>query len=119
MTTMVDEDLYRSRVMAGVEWLDETVPDWVERIDLGKFVFIDPDSCVLGQLFAQEARAYDIPGDLHPDDYTTDDDWRRTGYGMICTLFSTWWAVQHGFGGGCSATYRRLWTEIIEDARAA
>lgn len=43
-------DTVVDRVSCGVGWLDENVPGWHNRIDLGKFHIIFSDCCVLGQL---------------------------------------------------------------------
>jgi hypothetical protein len=39
------------RVAAGVAWLDQNVPDWSGRIDLGDLNLAVCDDCILGQVF--------------------------------------------------------------------
>lgn len=39
------------RVAAGAEWLDERLPDWVNRIDLEDLDIRDACACILGQTF--------------------------------------------------------------------
>lgn len=45
----------RDRVLAGVAFLDETVPDWRERINLDTLDVSSGQNCVLGQVFAHKA----------------------------------------------------------------
>ena len=44
------------RVDAGVRWLDENIPDWLDRVVVNKLDLSNGCKCVLGQLFA---KAYD------------------------------------------------------------
>lgn len=48
---MVDEKIVKSRVDAGVRWLDETVPGWHNKIDLTVFQVNECGKCVIGQVF--------------------------------------------------------------------
>lgn len=50
MTTIAE------RVAAGVAWLDQNRPGWVQRINLDTLDLGDPCQCVLGQEFTVEAR---------------------------------------------------------------
>lgn len=45
MTTVAEE-----RVEAGVAWLNEVRPGWVDEVDLDTFDIADPDACIAGQL---------------------------------------------------------------------
>lgn len=61
----------RTRVQAGVAWLDSNIPDWRGHIDVASLNLAWPTSCVLGQLFAEEAHdaeyedGYDYAYDKH------------------------------------------------------
>lgn len=105
------------RMNRGIEWLDDTVPDWADKIDLDNFVFFYPDKCVLGQVFAGEAQVYEL-SDSRESDFGS-DSWNQTGYGMVCNLFGTQWAVDHGFGGANAAIFRELWLGVIKERQAA
>ena len=41
------------RVEAGVAWLDEHVPDWVDRVEVKDLELTSACDCVLGQIFAE------------------------------------------------------------------
>lgn len=43
------------RIDAGVAWLDDNVPDWLDRIDLARLDLSSECACVLGQTFAHVA----------------------------------------------------------------
>lgn len=46
-----------TRVQAGVTWLDMTIPDWRGRINIERLNMSNPQACVLGQVFQEEASA--------------------------------------------------------------
>lgn len=89
------------RVAAGAAWLDENVPDWVERIDLARLDVSDCVDCVLGQLFGGFSGApRELIGfDAYPE---------RKGFDLDARLVYT------------EAPYRRLtaqWRRVIEERR--
>jgi hypothetical protein len=47
------------RVAAGTAFLDEHSPGWADRIDLVTFDLSSPCRCVLGQVYAEAASAYE------------------------------------------------------------
>ncbi|HEY3924762.1 MAG TPA: hypothetical protein VGL75_09375 [Acidothermaceae bacterium] len=50
------------RVALGAALLDGALPDWAQRIDLGKLDVSDTDTCVLGQLFAERNEERSLVG---------------------------------------------------------
>ena len=89
------------QVLAGMVWLDETVPGWVEKIDTEKLMMSSGPNCILGQV-----------------------------YGDYCTGLSMrtdTWAVRHGFDvptstrmGAFAEKYEaltKLWREKIRERR--
>lgn len=63
----------RNRVMAGVAFLDENVPQWRERIDPNELRMNSGTTCVLGQVF----EGYDELG--------------RSGFLYAIDTFGTWY----------------------------
>lgn len=45
------ENIAAERVALGVTFLDDTVPNWRDRVDLETFDITDPDNCIVGQVF--------------------------------------------------------------------
>lgn len=50
MTTLAD------RIQLGSKFLDDVMPGWAGQIDLDELCLDDPSSCVLGQLYDDEAK---------------------------------------------------------------
>lgn len=69
------------RVARGVEWLDETHPGWVKRIDLDRLDIGDCERCLIGQTIGDFCEAPDLPFDemgfVGPDDHALEVEWRR------------------------------------------
>lgn len=84
---MVDEDLLRERVKAGIEWLNSTeaIPDnWADLIDLNTLVMNSAYQCVLGQLASH----------LTLDPVTDDPNY----FDVIAVLgLHDSWATRYGF----------------------
>lgn len=106
------ETLYATKeaqlVARGIEWLDDTDPDWFNKVDLEKFSFWQCDRCVLGQAFA----AFD------PD---------AAGYTFILDMFGLDWVKERGFCVTSDDRYRgidaedviQLWVKTITNRQAA
>ena len=84
--------------------LDQRVPGWDTRIDLGKLTMASMDQCILGQVFAEKAYEYGYPD----------------GYSFACLTGQT---QRMPFFIFCPFTpwgHRRViraWTELIEMRR--
>jgi len=48
--TVVLDPTPEQRVARGVALLDERVPDWRERIDIGRLDMLDGNACIVGQI---------------------------------------------------------------------
>lgn len=60
------------RVEAGAEWLDEHAPGWEHKLSFQELKMESPCSCVLGQVFFQEALAAGIlNSEWHDQDLVT------------------------------------------------
>lgn len=98
-----------SRVANGVEWLDQTKPEWRSLIDLDHLRMHSIQSCVLGQVFRDEA-------------YKAS---RGSGYSHIYESLPLpkgigryQWMIDHGFEYGPLSSYEELteaWREAIEE----
>lgn len=88
----------QDRVATGAALLDEQMPDWVERIDLGRLDVESPCRCVLGQLFGDYA----------------------DGWAVLSDFTSLSQAISHGFEAD-SVEYDELtaeWRALIEQRQA-
>lgn len=107
------------RVQAGVEWLDENRPSWVEEIDL---VELDMDSCnmcVLGQLFGNfwDAPISDTPPPIEQEELAAYHEMagaRGFSYGRRITIPAEEAALDEDLDA-LTAEWRR----VIESRRAA
>lgn len=61
-----ERDLIEERIDAGIELLDENIPNWRERIDLTQLDLRSTYHCVLGEVFAEE---------FDPERYVSPFDW--------------------------------------------
>lgn len=108
-TEFIDEDV-KLCVKRGAAWLDETDPEWVQKIKLETLRMSDGGQCILGQTYGHYISALD----------TIADDDRME------------WAAEHGFNltedqldlgsiTGNRANYLKLglaWAEYIKNRRA-
>jgi hypothetical protein len=53
-------DMTRESVLAGMVWLDEHAPGWVEKIDLDTLELAHPKMCVLGQVYGDYGAGMDV-----------------------------------------------------------
>lgn len=90
---------FRKRIERGAAWLDRVKPGWRDLIDLDTLNLADAESCVLGQVFADEA-----------DDLTTD------GFDYVAEYMSpppeieTNWFSKHGFDQSINLTAASPWS---------
>lgn len=77
--------MIKERVDAGVKWLDETHPNWRDRVNVDILDMYSDSSCILGQMFSQYAYAREILG------------------GRFCT--------EHGFSSDDPSEYHELTKE--------
>ena len=82
---MDDDNELKVRIDRGVLFLDETVPNWREQIDMTSLELDAPSHCVLGQVFGSwgtgTCAVYEFEADselLDPDS----DDVTYTAYGF-------------------------------------
>ncbi|HSW91503.1 MAG TPA: hypothetical protein VLG09_02565 [Candidatus Saccharimonadales bacterium] len=64
--------IVHEEVQHGVDFLDEVMPNWHEKIDLRKFDLGDASECVCGQVFANEV---------------SEGSWADSGYGYARHTF--------------------------------
>lgn len=106
---MVDIDSLeelKKKMKNGIEYLDKSFPDWIEKIDVDKLKMSDPCSCVLGQLFGGF--------------WNLSKHWCPGGWGR--EEFCFWagergfWAGERGFSVGTVYEYQiltKLWRDEI------
>lgn len=109
------------RIARGIDWLDENIDKWWERVEMNTLRMDSTCRCVLGQLFAEDVDEWqyahnDEPYfgaaywyaleqviDLESDEITRED-----------------WAVEHAFDAGHNESYDELgaaWATVIETRR--
>lgn len=49
--TILHPETLRRRARKGAALLDDKHPGWADRVDLDRFCIVEPENCVLGQLF--------------------------------------------------------------------
>jgi hypothetical protein len=67
-------------IKVAVDWLDLYMPEWYKKIDLDKFNFMDPETCIAGQLGLIPSIGFDSPLDTDHEDF----DW---SYAFMDTLW--------------------------------
>lgn len=88
-------DITVQAVLLGARWLDRHASGkWWNRIDLSRFDLDEPDRCVCGQVFKQEAKA-------------ADED---SGFDFIDNQKSGRWTEAHGF---VSPWQQEAWVSVI------
>lgn len=111
-------EIIENRVARGVDWLDENVPDWAERVEVKTLEMASPCRCVLGQVFSA-ANTYDKTH--HIGDPTGYDLGLDLAYDQDPVEFTSKWAEDRGFDGETDAEFAALgiaWTKAIEARRA-
>lgn len=104
------KELIKSRVEKGAAWLDQQKPGWFYTIDLASLNLGCGQNCVLGQLWAEEARIKGtntggylfVRTELEPD-----------------SMENSCWVREHGFqkDGPAGINYQMLdeaWIELIK-----
>ena len=77
----------RERIEKGAAWLARVKPEWRTLIDTESLDMRAGDACVLGQVFATEAKENNL----------------SNGYSHayhVAAEVSAWWAIDHGFESG-------------------
>lgn len=100
-------------VEAGAAWLDRVKPGWPQLIDLQRLDMSMPTSCVLGQVFEEEA----LHDDYTPSGYTWALDEHDDEFAGDPELDSVWQNA-YGFEAMADAQYPELqaaWRQLIED----
>ena len=109
----------QERVVRGTRWLDHVRPGWRDSLELGTLDLSNGGQCVLGQVFSEEAAAY--------------DGRKVCGYSYVLTAVITpaeWldcpdWPSAHGFEGdypplaAWEETLGGLGSAALEDELAA
>lgn len=72
----------KDRIALGTQFLDSVKPGWAGEIDTDKLDLIDPHSCVLGQLFVEEAEVYDRIGPFTVGSWAAHDWLVEQGYDL-------------------------------------
>lgn len=110
-TTTLNPDVAR-----GIAWLDEEVPGWRDRINLGTLNVGELRNCVLGQVFGAEAEAEGASDGFM---YVASGAWERRHYpertSAEVVTGSGSWARTHGFDISF-ADYEELtaeWREVL------
>jgi hypothetical protein len=91
------------RARRGAALLDEISPGWDQQVDLLELDLSDADSCVLGQVFAEQGEKRGVSG----------YDWARPHYGIDDEF--------NGFDADDDVKYKHLdraWTLLITARRA-
>lgn len=61
MSTLKDpgeQELYDEVMPVALDWLDTSIPDWFNRVDLATLNMMLPNQCVLGQVGGKGAASY-------------------------------------------------------------
>ena len=97
-------DTIEARVVRGAALLDETLPGWVERIDLDNLALDDECDCVLGQTW--DGYSLSSPFDAHMNEL-----------GLLGSE-----GIEHGFDVRDPREYEALtaeWKRLVEARRSA
>lgn len=101
--------IYAERVARGAALLDEKVPGWDRRINLGSLDLGDGDCCIIGQLF---------PGDgKYLSNYSAGID----ALGLFSEEGPPWPVDDHGFdamGGFAIRMLEAEWRRVIKARRS-
>lgn len=92
-------------IQAGIEFLDNSRPEWWNLIDIETLELVDGDHCVLGQVFKAEA---DTLGYMN-------------GYSMHLAIMDAPWLWDHAFSINNEIEYwdelQDAWVEAIRERR--
>lgn len=99
-------------VKRGAAWLDDTVPGWEDRVDVGNLVMQDAGRCILGQVFAAKGRSLGWLARLRG----------TTGYRFAVGRYDTLQRIEMGFNTelGGKVTFAELqeaWLQLLAHRR--